>query len=382
MSARFSASLTAMFISAFLTVAVGVPAEAAGLPLIISATVNYSQNTLTITGQNFGSSPTVTLDSMTFPTMSSASNQIVADFPNSTPPSSFKPGTYFLTVAFKNQLPTVFAVDIGANGPQGAPGPTGPTGATGAQGPQGSAGPMGAPGPAGPTGAAGPAGPAGPTGGTGATGPAGPQGPVGPQGPQGPQGPAGNLALAGLTCPSGQFLVGFDAQGNLSCSAGSSSPSPTPAAQGQIGVVLSAPIVTATGEFAGLTGSVTAQVQFNASVSGSGTGITDYLQNGSPEYLQISIPGQSAPFVNTNSFIVEVNQNNQNAGGSGTVLIGTDCSLGSCWQIFFAFGTQLPSGAIPNVAFLNTAKTVNVVHISSGANDLLALPATYVVTQQ
>src|SRR5580704_10410085 len=112
MSARSGASLTAMFISAFLTVAVGVPAQAAGLPLIISATVNYSQNTVTITGQNFGSSPTVTLDSMTFPTMSSASKQIVADFPNTTPPSSFTPGTYFLTVTFKNQLPTIFAVDI------------------------------------------------------------------------------------------------------------------------------------------------------------------------------------------------------------------------------------------------------------------------------
>ena len=149
--------------------------------------------------------------------------------------------------------------------------------------------------------------------------------------------------------------------------------------------MLSAPIGTASGQFAGLTGSVTAQVQFNASVSGSspGTGITDYLQNGSPEYLQISIPGQSTPFVNTNSFTVEINQNNQNVvGGFGTVLISTDCSAGGCWQIFFVFGTQLPSSAIPNVEFLNTAKTVSVVNLSSGANDLLAAPATYVVTQQ
>jgi len=71
MSARFSASLSAIFISAFLTVAVGVLAQAAGLPLVISATLNYSQNTLTISGQNFGISPTVTLDSITFPTMRS-----------------------------------------------------------------------------------------------------------------------------------------------------------------------------------------------------------------------------------------------------------------------------------------------------------------------
>jgi hypothetical protein len=85
MTARsFSAPLSALLISVFLALAVSAPAQAAGLPLIESATVNYTNKTLTITGQNFGSSPTVTLDSMTFPTMSSASNQIVADFPNST----------------------------------------------------------------------------------------------------------------------------------------------------------------------------------------------------------------------------------------------------------------------------------------------------------
>jgi hypothetical protein len=37
--------------------------QAAGLPLVISATVEYSHNTLTISGQNFGSNPAVTLDS-------------------------------------------------------------------------------------------------------------------------------------------------------------------------------------------------------------------------------------------------------------------------------------------------------------------------------
>jgi hypothetical protein len=395
MTARtFGAPLSPVLICAFLSVALSVPVHAAGLPVVISATVNYSQNTLTITGQNFGGSPTVTLDSMTFPTMSSSSSQIVADFPNSIPPSKFTPGTYFLTIAFNNQLPTIFTVDIGANGsqgPQGAQGPAGPQGQQGSPGPAGAAGPAGSMGPPGPTGQQGPTGPAGPQGpagamgATGATGATGAQGPAGPQGPQGPQGTAGNLTLAGLSCPSGQFLVGFDAQGNLSCSAGSSSPNPTPAAQGQIGVVLSAPIATASGQFAGLTGSVTAQLQFNASASGSSaeTGITDYLQNGSPEYLQISIPGQSTPLVSSNSFIVEVNQNNQSVvGGFGTVLIGTDCSSGGCWQILFVFSTQLPSSAIPNVAFLSTAKTVSVINISSGANDLLAAPAALAVTQQ
>src|SRR5271166_5910935 len=105
------------------------PVQAAGLPVVISATVNYTNKTLTITGQNFGSSPTVTLDAMTFPTQSSGSSQIIADFPTSTPPSRFPPGTYFLTLQFKNQQSAVFEVDIGANGPAGATGPQGPAGA-------------------------------------------------------------------------------------------------------------------------------------------------------------------------------------------------------------------------------------------------------------
>ena len=87
------------------------PTQAAGLPLVINATVNYSQKTLSISGQNFGGSPSVTLNSMSFPTLSSASNQIVAKFPDGTPPSSFVPGTYFLTIQSKNQLTAIFTVD-------------------------------------------------------------------------------------------------------------------------------------------------------------------------------------------------------------------------------------------------------------------------------
>ena len=41
-------------------------ATAAGLPLILSATVDYTSKTLTITGQNFGSNPVVTLDNVNF----------------------------------------------------------------------------------------------------------------------------------------------------------------------------------------------------------------------------------------------------------------------------------------------------------------------------
>jgi hypothetical protein len=158
--------------------------EAAGLPLVISATVDYTQNTLTISGQNFGSNPAVTLDALAFPTQSpSSSSQIVANFPGGKAPASFTPGTYFLTVTFKNQLPTIFGVDIGANG---APGPVGPAGAQGAPGVAGASGPVG---PAGSAGPAGPAGAAGVPGSTGATGAVGLTGPAGPQGPTGPQGP-------------------------------------------------------------------------------------------------------------------------------------------------------------------------------------------------
>src|SRR5450432_1146460 len=172
--------------------------QAGGLPLVISATVDYTHNILTISGQNFGSSPTVTLDALAFPTQSSASSQIVANFPSGKAPSSFTPGTYFLTVQFKNQFPTIFGVDIGANG---ASGPAGPAGAPGSPGAQG------APGPAGPAGPQGLSGPIGPPGATGVAGPAGSPGPVGvigatgAMGTQGPQGPAGANGTNGSGVP-------------------------------------------------------------------------------------------------------------------------------------------------------------------------------------
>ena len=169
--------------------------HAAGLPVVISATVDYTHNTLTIGGQNFGNSPAVTLDALAFSTQSSASSQIVANFPSGRGPSSFTPGTYFLTVTFKNQLPTIFGVDIGANG---AAGPAGPAGAPGSQGATGTPGPAG---PAGPLGLPGPVGPVGATGGLGPMGPQGSQGPVGATGATGPQGlpGSGGANFAGCT---------------------------------------------------------------------------------------------------------------------------------------------------------------------------------------
>lgn len=83
---------------------------------------------------------------------------------------------------------------------------------TGPQGPQGLTGATGATGPQGATGATGP---------QGATGATGPQG---PQGPKGDTGPAGINVAAGKACPSGQFVTGFTANGDIICAA------PTPPA--------------------------------------------------------------------------------------------------------------------------------------------------------
>lgn len=180
-------------------------ARSAGLPWVISATVNYGKGTLTLTGQNFGSNPVVTLDQMTFPTLSASGNKIVATFPTGSPPSSFTPGTYFLTMVYRNQTPSLFSVQIGAVGPQGAVGPAGPPG------PQGTQGMAGAPGAAGPIGPTGPLGPAGAAGATGAQGPQGPQGPSGAAGAAGPQGPAG-AAGGGVpaTCASTDLPVFYN----------------------------------------------------------------------------------------------------------------------------------------------------------------------------
>jgi Protein of unknown function (DUF1566)/Collagen triple helix repeat (20 copies) len=164
--------------------------RAAGLPLVNSATVNYGNSTLTLTGQNFGSSPVVTLDQMTFTTVSASGNKIVAAFPSASPPSSFTAGTYFLTLVYRNQIPSLFSVQLGAIGPQGPQGVPGPSGAPGPQGPPGAIGATGA------TGLMGPPGPVGPAGAAGATGPQGPPGAAG--------GAAGGVPA---TCASGDVAV-------------------------------------------------------------------------------------------------------------------------------------------------------------------------------
>jgi hypothetical protein len=208
----------------FLGLAVGViasiglvssPVQAAGLPLVISATVDYAHGTLTINGQNFGTVSAVTLDSLLFNTQSSTSSQIVANFPSGHLPSSFIAGTYFLTLQFKNQVPSIFTVDIGANGTLGPQGPQGPQGATGPQGIPGIPGATGANGMPGVAGAPGPAGPAGPVGGVGPAGPKGDVGATGPQGATGAVGAKGDTGPQGTQGPVGPPGSGSSATGTI-----------------------------------------------------------------------------------------------------------------------------------------------------------------------
>ena len=71
----------------------------------------------------------------------------------------------------------------------------------------------------------GPTGPVGPQGEQGKVGPPGPPGPTGPPGATGPTGPAGKSGKGGKgggiplpqTCPTGQFVFGFDSEGNILC---------------------------------------------------------------------------------------------------------------------------------------------------------------------
>jgi len=178
---------------------------------------------LTINGQNFGSNPVITLGSLRFTTAAgSSSTRILGNFPTSNPASSFTPGTYFMTVQFSNQLPSIYTVDIGAQGatgpqgaigPQGVAGAPGPQGLQGAAGAQGTAGSMGPPGLPGGPGTKGDPGPVGPKGTDGAIGPAGQNGSAGIQGPKGDTGPQG---LQGLQGPKGD-PGGSSGGGGLVC---------------------------------------------------------------------------------------------------------------------------------------------------------------------
>jgi hypothetical protein len=107
----------------------------------------------------------------------------------------------------------------GVDGVDGTDGINGTNGVDGTDGDKGDQGDQGVPGPAGQDGL---------PGSNGQDGQDGDQGPQGPPGPAGPQGDPGNLALAGLTCPDDEVLVGFDASGELLCSDITTPPSGDP----------------------------------------------------------------------------------------------------------------------------------------------------------
>ena len=100
-------------------------------------------------------------------------------------------------------------------GPVGGTGTPGTPGAAGGTGPQGGTGQAGTPGG---TGGTGPQGGTGATGGTGGIGGTGPAGPPGGTGLQGGTGPAGRSApAAGESCPPGEFVSGFNVNGDIVC---------------------------------------------------------------------------------------------------------------------------------------------------------------------
>jgi hypothetical protein len=160
---------------------------------------------ITIVGRNFlnrGGQPTIRIGEYVDPLV------IVGDVTDEEIevllPDNLAPGDYRLVVSsgrHRGQSDD-FDLTLGAAGGQGEPGP---------EGPRGEQGPMGEPGPAGTIGVPGPGGAQGPQ------GQKGDQGLPGQNGEPGPTGEPGNLALAGMMCPPGESLRGFDASGNLAC---------------------------------------------------------------------------------------------------------------------------------------------------------------------
>ena len=187
------------FVHTLFLAALTLLGTAYAIPVIKSANIDYSANTLSLGGSGFGTGPKATLNGITLTTQNSTSTQIVASFPASNPASLIVPGNYFLNVTFTNSLPTFFNVTLGAVGPRGPMGLIGPQG------------------PAGPPGLAGPQGPSGPP------GVAGPQGPAGPQGAAGPQGPAGTIpanltTLSGALSTDGVSFTGAETFYTTACS--------------------------------------------------------------------------------------------------------------------------------------------------------------------
>ena len=108
--------------------------------VVLSAAVNRSAETLTLKGQNFGSTaPAVYCESMPMTVISASDTQLVVMFPAAMPD-----GTYLVTVARGNGKPDVgvfYATAQTIATVEGHDGATGVTGSRGEMGPQGPPGP-------------------------------------------------------------------------------------------------------------------------------------------------------------------------------------------------------------------------------------------------
>lgn len=324
--------MRAILVATFFITAVSGPAHAAGVPVVISTTVDSIHNTLTMNGQNFGSNAIITLGSIKFTTVSSSSTQILGSFPAANPASSFSPGTYFLTLQFANQVPSIFTAVIGSVGPQGPIGLTGATGATGAKGP---AGPAGAAGAQGNIGAPGPVGPAGPAGTAGAIGPAGTQGPAGPVGPAGSTGAQGLTGLTGAQGPPGAGLSVGTLSGIVEmCTAGMGmgEPSPTQALVYIPGRAFTAYTDEASGSFMfdnvpGGTYSIVAEQKGNAGVAATVASVT--VSTGTNTALgHINLTNTQTNAANCGSCGHVCGANNICSSGVCTSVAGPTCSDG------------------------------------------------------
>jgi Collagen triple helix repeat (20 copies) len=202
------------------------PSKAPKQLVILSASVNRENDTVTLRGMNFGyRRPYVYCETTLMTLLSATDEELVVSVP-----TAYLDGTYLFTVVRGNSVldrdqfyvstnrPLIIEGKEGPMGPQGLPGPQGdpgPKGDTGAQGPKGD---TGAQGPKGDTGAQGPKGDTGaqgPKGDTGATGQQGPQGIQGVQGVQGftgPQGPSGVSGYERVTVDTGAFNLAFQVQ--------------------------------------------------------------------------------------------------------------------------------------------------------------------------
>src|SRR5215212_6553807 len=132
--------------------------------VILSTSVDRTNQTLTIQGQSFGSqAPQVWCESYSMTVLSATDSQLVVFLPAGVPD-----GTHLLTVVRGPSEKDRASFDMnvatpgrGPAGPKGDPGVAGPKGDTGAAGAKGD---TGATGPTGPAGAAGAVGPKGDTG--------------------------------------------------------------------------------------------------------------------------------------------------------------------------------------------------------------------------